>query len=225
LKTAVELYEAFLIEIDRYQSPDAQVIDFLHFWNAAVYSFIENELTQFEVTNTVSDRLMMISHGKVISLNTESCNEPKKSWIVPADYFRLFGIKAQFAYARDYGFANKKGDTYTKPLKKLTADLDGFIAENRFYKPSPKNPFYQILDGKIHFVYESEFTSTNSHLYIKEFALRYVKHPVPLTLSDDFSSFNSSPFGKDVNYLILNLAVVDYMATTEDQRIQLKSKL
>lgn len=224
MKTAVELYEAFLVEIDRYESPDCQVVDFLHFWNAAVYSFIESELRQFESTNTVSDRLRMVSHGRTVGLNSDSCNSPLTEWAIPDDYFRLFGLKGLFRFARDYAFANKKGDEYFKPLKKLTADMDGFILENRFYKPSPKNPFYQILDNKIHFVYQDELAPA-SHLYLKSFTIRYVKHPVSLQLSDDFESFNSSPFPTDVNYLILKIAVLMFMGTTQDERIQLKSKL
>lgn len=224
MKTAVELYEAFLIELDHHGSPNAQVIEFLHFWNRATYAFIENELKDYELTNTVSDRLRMISHSNSFDLNQGGCSAPVKELNIPSDYFRLFGVKGTFEYARDHGFVFKKGEKFVRAITKLTADIEGFILENEFYKPSLKRPYYQILNNKIEFLYEDEL-KPSTEVFIRKVSLRYVKHPVPLSLSDDFQSYNSSPFPVDVNHLILGLAVLLFMGTSEDQRIQLKSKL
>ena len=224
MKSAPEIYEAFLIELDRYQSPDMQVIDFLHFWNTAVYDFIEGELVGFEMTNTVSDRLRMISHKREFPLNSDFCGTPVKSLLIPQEYFRLFGVKGVFKYARDFGFIHKKGDAFERSFKKMTADIDGFTADNRFYKPSSKRPYYEIIDNSIRFLYEDEL-KPSTELYIEKITLRYIKHPVPLALSDDFGSYNESPFPIDVNRLILKIAVILAMGTTEDQRIQLKTQL
>lgn len=222
MKTAVELYEAFLIEIDRYGSPDAQVIDFLHFWNQAVYAFLERELAGFELTNTVSDRLRTLSHRAEFSLNTEGCTAPVRQLDIPENYFRLFGVKGVFRYGSDRGFVQKKGDRFVKTFKKFTADLDGFSHDNRFYRPSIRQPYYQILDNRIHFLYSEELRQA-ADPYLEKVTLRYLIHPRPLELSDNFAAFNSSPFPVDVNRLILKIAVVLFMGTTQDQRIQLKT--
>lgn len=225
MKTALEIYEAFLIELDKHSSPDAEVVDFLHAWRSGVYSFIESELLEFELTNKVTDRLRMISKPLAIDLNTSSdCSKPVKEADLPGDYYRLFGVKAIFEYSKDDDFKKRKGKLMLQPVKKLTADIENFSIGNKYYRPSENNPFYQIFGNRIEFVYET-MDKPADHVFIKQATLRYVKQPEPLELSDDFSSFNSSEFPVDVNMLILKAAVVSYMSSTGDQRIQLKSQL
>jgi hypothetical protein len=222
--TAVEIYEAFLIEIDRHESPDAQVVTFLHHWNTAVYSFIENELSVFELTNVVTDRLRHLSTQKELTVNAASCKAPETSVLIPLDYYRLFGVKGVFEYARDYGFKIKKGELIYKPFRKMNADLEGFVADNFYYAPAINRPFYRIFDNKINFLYGQKGLLSDL-IFLKTLTISYIKHPIPLQLSDSFLSFNSSVFPIDVNRLILKIAVLDYMGSTGDDRVQIKSQL
>lgn len=224
MKTTLEIYEAFLIELDKHSSPDAEVVDFLHAWRTGLYNFIESEMLEFEITNKVTDRLRMISKPLAIEINTSSdCSNPKKEADLPEDYYRLFGVKAILEFSKDDGFKTKKGKVMLKAVRKFTADIENFSLNNKYYRPSENNPFYQIFGNKIQFIYDSEENPAD-HVFIKQATLRYIKQPQPLELSDDFTAFNSSEFPVDVNMLILKAAVISYMSTTGDQRIQMKSQ-
>lgn len=222
MKTAVEIYEAFLIELDKFASPDAEVIDFLHSWHTAVYAFIENELRMFELTNTVTDRLRMLSVPYHAEINQPSCDRPVKHLDLPGDYYRLFGVSALFEYARDERFIKRKGKTFRKPVRKYTADIENFAMENRYYKPNKERPFYRIEGNRLFLVYDTEDKPADE-IFARNISLRYIRQPQKLELSDDFQSFNESEFPVDVNMLILRLAVANRLGTTGDPRIQMKS--
>lgn len=135
--TLRESYEYVLIECNKLKAPSILLEDFVYTFNKAIQQYINSVYNRCEFDQQSTDDLGWLQTRKQITeiIENNRCN-------LPNDYVHLLNCIVTFS--KNSSCANK--NTITSPCRRMTADLYGGVMNNYYLKPTPKRPYYYIIN-------------------------------------------------------------------------------
>lgn len=146
-----QLYEALLIECNKLKAPALLLEDYIYVLNKGIQQYVNLAYNRAEYNQQSSDDLGWLQTKIELKVDKESTNTDFDNKIyvfnLPKDYLHMLGCKAQFTSTGND--KNKCGNssvrTKVSNCSRLTSDLDGGVANNYYFKPSEKKPYYHII--------------------------------------------------------------------------------
>lgn len=247
--TVRDLYDAALIEINKLEAPSMLLEDYNYLINKAIQQKVNKSYNRYEVNQQATDDLLALKKTEKLTINDNGSlmpNETKGYYsYIPHDYMHLLNCVVQFKESDNHGLCGKAGKSTTVVARKLTSDLYPSIINNAYFKPSPKNPYYRIIQTGIDPVksaisaildpcIETEIKNNvildlrlgDTERYTPEFVyIDYIKTPSVINLShDDLVSEQDNTsemeFSDYVCYEIINEFVKLLLENTSDPRLQ-----
>ncbi|GIV35260.1 MAG: hypothetical protein KatS3mg031_2795 [Chitinophagales bacterium] len=134
---SLQLYERFLMDIDKYQTAVADIEEFNRYAARGLDEFIANRYAEFEMVQKRTDDLRLFVRQATLTRTSQSV-----PFVLPDDYRHMLLVTA-----------TSPGDgcrpDYNVVLKKYTADIKGYGTFNYYYMPSEDNRFYQIIEDRL----------------------------------------------------------------------------
>lgn len=246
IRTVKQLYEAFLVNIRKEQSPTLHLRDFNYHINDVISDVIRDIALGFEANQKSLDYLKGIKKLVTIPASPGTFVDPNDtaatpttlqlnpgglfpggtpgslSTPLPFDYRHFTGAVICYEATADIIDACYPANTeFQFPTKRLSADQISAIIGDLFLTPRYDNPYHTIIDNSIYFV-----TGDHPNVDIKEVQFQYLKTPqeVTLTQADAFNQTQDNSqvleFDEHMNYEILMRLVQRIMERNGDPRTQ-----
>lgn len=142
--TARDVYEGVLIELNKVHAPTVTVEEFVYFLNKAVLAFTNDRYNFYAVNQQLSDDLRVLVTGLPINVVPNDIKTDTTGTryvdlnLNIADYFHLLSCELTVTNA----ISNL---TKTYPVKRMTLDMFGAVANNDYLKPALHRPYYLSL--------------------------------------------------------------------------------
>lgn len=206
MKSALELYEGVLRELDKYGSPDFEIHEFNDFINRAQDIYLNEELKAYDMVDAVSDNLSVLVSNKSIPVN-ETDDSENRSGELPEDYRRITGCLAVIRVKTEFdGYS--QGTKLTFPARRMTADSESFSMDNSYFSPIVSRHvirlFRRVKGKSIEILYDTPM-NPNNNILVEAIRLEYIRNPKRIKLSDDYESVEGSEFPENVDDRILSL--------------------
>lgn len=204
MTTAVELYRALTIELDKYESPTFSVNDFNYFWNTSQHEYIHSNYNMFDIKQKELDDLRVLLNVAPITITDNTAP-------LPADYLHLLDVRLVLSKIDPRCEVPEEA---TKSLKKLEADKVGYITNNSYLRPSFEQPYYTIRGNNLIF-YTGDSTIISGEL-------EYLSNFTEVFLDPDRGTANdvNPNFDAYINREILNVCVRKVLENIESPRYQ-----
>lgn len=135
---SIQLYERFLMDVDKYQGAVADVEEFNRYAERAIHEYLVNKYAEFEMTQKRTDDLRPFIRRSTLP----RVPGPSPIYSLPSDYRHMLLVELKSQSERC------DVPTIIYP-KKVTADIKGYAGHNYYYSYS-KNHYYQIIDSNIY---------------------------------------------------------------------------
>ena len=201
--TVIEAYQYFLTKIDKQEIPTLELQDFNYWMKEAELEYKKLKYAEFETKQKRTDDLQfaVVESGELNVVN--------KQVALPDDYMFLLLCKVKL-------IDSTCNTTKTKVCKKMTADLKGYAESNYYWRPSAKNPYYQIMGDKVYFL-----VGDDPNVTVSKAILEYVKNTNSFYINpNNINDVINPSFSEYVCIEILNIAVRLYLENIESPRYQ-----
>lgn len=148
--TAIKLYEAVLIELNKVKAPSMSLSDFVYYFNKATQIYMNQMYNAYEVNQQKVDDLRVIRNTAIlpaIKAQNDMVNAGffSDSYEVelPNDYWHMLNCIIKFRREK-VDKCDPAGSTFVQGAKRLTSDSAPHVIHNHYMKPSYKNPYYYI---------------------------------------------------------------------------------
>lgn len=202
--TALEVYQRAVIDLDKYDTPTFEIVDFNRYAEKAIYEYINEKYLEFETLQKRTDDLrQFIVFNQYITNDLPYID-------LPDDYLRMLKVE----YRIDRGGCEVE-QWFT--AKKTTADKLGYSETNYYWRPSLRNPQYQIIGNRIYFR-----VGEGNHVYIREVRLEYIAVPVLYTIDEaDMTVYSNPPYSDEVDMQIIDKIVRMFQSVTNPEQYQI----
>lgn len=234
--TALELYDAGLIELNKVHAPSLLLDDYNYFINKAIQQYANLAYARLEINQQSTDDIRALKKSfteKLLDKVTNSGFYDHYRVKLPKDYFHLANCIVKYE-AVDENTCTGTKDILSFPARRLSVDLLPNIVNNAYLKPKYNRPYYAILDNGNGIT--TDFSGdTNNYLdiyigdsldkYNPTVYIEYIKTPTKVTLT--FEDLNKDPedsqvleFPDYVCYEIVNIFVRLVMENASNPRLQ-----
>lgn len=234
--TALELYDAGLIELNKVHAPSLLLDDYNYFINKAIQQYANLAYARLEINQQSTDDIRALKKSfteKLLNKVTNSGFYDHYRVELPENYFHLANCIIKYE-AVDENICTGTKDILSFPARRLSVDLLPNIVNNAYLKPKYNRPYYAILDNGNGIT--TDFSGdTNNYLdiyigdglakYNPTVYIEYIKTPAKVTLT--FEDLNKDPedsqvleFPDYVCYEIVNIFVRLVMENASNPRLQ-----
>ena len=144
--TAIQAYEAVLIELNKVKAPSLSLNDFLYFFNKAIQQYFNLMYNNYEITQQKTDDLRVIKSTAILDIypheSSESFFDDIYQVELPDDYVHILNCIIEFI--EENRKCNKPSKKFHQGAKRLTADAASQVINNHYLKPSYRNPYFYI---------------------------------------------------------------------------------
>lgn len=240
--TALQVYDAVLVELNKLKAPSMLLEDFNYFANKACQQYANLAYTRLEVNQQATDDLRVLKTHFTAPLSNCEIEEDgyaeHYSVPLPMDYLHLCNCIVKYKASSE---KNACGKTSTGakayPARRLSVDMLPQIISNAYLCPSKKRPYYYILNNNLKSVtapYPYEYCkSPLLQIYLGDTVseapdvyCEYIKTPSEIQLTWDqvnVTEVDTSQvleFPDYVCYEIVNIIVRLVMENASDPRLQ-----
>lgn len=147
--TAIQVYEAVLIELNKVKAPSLSLEDFIYFFNKASQQYVNMVYNSYEVNQQTVDDLRVIRGTVKLPLSIDEdlsgtgIFDNVYSTYLPDDYFHILNCIVAFKMNRQKN-CHAKDSLVFKGAKRLSSNANSAILNNYYLKPSYKNPYFYI---------------------------------------------------------------------------------
>jgi hypothetical protein len=200
---ALDVYRRCVIDLDKYDTPTFEIEDFNRYAEKAIYEYINEKYSEFELKQKRTDDLRQFVTFSVI-------NVVNQDYItLPNDYLRLLKLEYKINYPPCYN------DIWVV-AQKTTADKLGYSENNYYWKPSINNPQYQLIGDNIYF----RVGGNNS--YITAIRLEYIAKPILYTIDpSNLNVYSNPPYSDEVDMQIIDKIVRMFQGATNPEQYQI----
>ena len=143
-------YEFILIECNKLKAPSILVEDFVYLFNKSIQQYINSVYNLAEYNQQKSDDLSFLLTTSILSKDDsketrQEFGDVVTKFILPKDYMHMMNCIAEFSTIQS-SKCGKNFKTISSPCRRLTSDLYPGILNNYYMKPSPKRPYYHIIN-------------------------------------------------------------------------------
>lgn len=200
---SLEVYRRCVIDLDKYDTPTFEIVDFNRYAERAIYEYINEKYKEFEVTQKRTDDLrQFVTFGTFPNLNNEYIT-------LPADYLRLLSV---YYYITDFDC----GEDRWVIVQKTTADKLGYSETNYYWKPRLTNPQYQIIGDRLYFRVGNDDASR-----IQQVRLEYVAIPQLYYIDEATLTPTNPPYTDEVDMQIIDKIVRMFQSITAPHNYQI----
>lgn len=240
--TALQVYDAVLVELNKLKAPSMLLEDFNYFINKASQQYTNLAYTRLEVNQQATDDLRVLKTHFTAPLTKCTVEEDgyttHYSVPLPMDYLHLCNCIVKYKAGSEKNACGKtNANLKAYPARRLSVDMLPQIISNAYLCPSKKRPYYYILNDNL----KSE-TSPYPYEYCKspilqiylgdtvseapEIYCEYIKTPSEIELTrtqmnvTDVDTSQVLEFPDYVCYEIVNIIVRLVMENASDPRLQ-----
>lgn len=147
--TAIQVYEAVLIELNKVKAPSLSLEDFIYFFNKASQQYVNMVYNSYEVNQQTVDDLRVIRGTVKLPLSIDEdlsgtgIFDNVYSTYLPDDYLHILNCIVAFKMNRQKN-CHAKDSLVFKGAKRLSSNANSAILNNYYLKPSYKNPYFYI---------------------------------------------------------------------------------
>ena len=228
--TALEAYDAGLIELNKVHAPSWLLDDYNYFFNKAIQQYINLVYTRLEINQQALDDIRALKRYDTIELNNKATDGYESHYRVtlPEDYMHLANCIVKYE-ANDENSCTKEKDVKSFPARRLSPDLLPQIVNNSYLKPKYNRPYYSLLDdGETKEEppkYIEIYNGSGLKNYTPSVYIEYIKEPEKIELTEEMLGAvkdNSSKleFPDYVCYEIVNIFVRLVMENASNPRLQ-----
>lgn len=166
--TAIQAYEAVLIELNKVKAPSISLSDFIYLFNKAQQQYVNLMYNAYDLTQQKVDDLRVIKSTAVLDVYNHDSNEVFFNNIfqveLPDDYMHILNCIVEFIdtgcnrcqtpLGESYITVKRDGKIFHEPVqyckrfhqgaKRLTTDAASQVINNFYLKPSYRNPYFYI---------------------------------------------------------------------------------
>ena len=155
--TARQVYEAVLIEMNKYQAPSLLLEEFNYVFNKAIRQFVNKKYNTYDVNQQTTDDLRVLKSTCILKPTKTNLYGLDNDSVIgnsalygatyeadlPLDYLHLLNCICTFKVGKQFKCYDK--DTYVQfAAVRMTADLWPKIINNFYMRPQYKRPYYYI---------------------------------------------------------------------------------
>lgn len=147
--TALQLYNAVLVEVNKVDAPNILLEDFNYLANKAINNYINKRYNIYDVNQQTTDDLRVLKASAILPVTRETkydelgFMDATYEVILPSDYLHMLNCECIYKVNKTY-----KCYTPNKPARakatRLTADLYSQVLDNFWNRPTYKKPYYYI---------------------------------------------------------------------------------
>lgn len=147
--TALQLYNAVLVEVNKVDAPNILLEDFNYLANKAINNYINKRYNIYDVNQQTTDDLRVLKASAILPVIRETkydelgFMDATYEVILPSDYLHMLNCECIYKVNKVY-----KCYTPNKPARakatRLTADLYSQVLDNFWNRPTYKKPYYYI---------------------------------------------------------------------------------
>ena len=243
IKTAIDMYEGLLFNLNKVKAPAIFVDDFIHYVNMAISQHRNKRYNMYDSSQQLTDDLQVLAvnikidenglvlnnKGQTINLfNNNSNNNSNKvitdlgvEFDLPSNYTHILNCISKIQDGTNKCDGSDK--IIETRAKRLTADNYAFILDNSFHKPKVNRPYFYLRDNKIEIRFGKKGT-------LKEISIDYLREPVKVSLtqaeinekvSTGVDNSQILEFNEYTNYEILRELTTLVLDHNSDPRIQI----
>jgi len=199
---SLQVYQRCVIDLDKYDTPTFEIVDFNRYSERALYEYINEKYKEFEVTQKRTDDLrQFVIFNTFPNINNEYIT-------LPSDYLRLLSVWYRIT---DYDC----GQDRWVIVQKTTADKLGYSENNYYWRPSLRNPQYQIIQDRLYFR-----VGTDNASAITDVRLEYIGIPQLYYINENDLTFTTPPYTDEVDMQIVDKIVRIFQSSTNLQGYQ-----
>lgn len=232
LKTAEDIYKAFLHKITRERSTEVNPEKFNRYINLAQIEWVKNKLPLHQFDQKRIDDLQIlhvvtddIDYQAIPAKGTEGMTAcmfgyptPGNNIIADLHYPALMhGIAAMFQINYKASLCNADGVSDWVKATYLKSDAYSFSMSNVYTRPQDDRLYFQIIGNKVKLL--TGLSSGISKTTGKLMRLEYYRYPGEIVYSVVEGQSRSSEFNTTQNAEIVNIAVTSFLERSEDKRL------
>lgn len=147
--TAIQLYEAVLIELNKVQAPSLSLPDFIYFFNKATQQYVNETYNSYEINQQRVDDLRVVRGSaqlaleRVVPAGNANLYSSVYQTYLPDDYLHILNCIVEFQVTHSTKCRTDNQLVYYG-AKRLTSDASPQVINNFYLKPSYKNPYFYI---------------------------------------------------------------------------------
>ena len=184
MKTALELYNGVLYELNQFSAAEFDIADFNYFVNKAVERIIDRDILIFKDTQVMSDALRTLQSEISIEFIDELSN-PVRVKSLPDGIRDEINVIPTFKYVKEIG-CHKSGDKVKYAAKLLTGDMESFILDNSYHRPLVNRPYYKLIGNEISIKFDN--SGENDNVVISELFLEYFRYQKNIVLGQNYQT-------------------------------------
>ena len=149
--TAIQVYEAVLIELNKVKAPSISLSDFVYYFNKAQQIYMNQMYNAYEVNQQKVDDLRVIRDTAILPAIKASNVMTKAGFFtdsyeveLPSDYWHMLNCIIKFKRVKATSKCDNSGEYFNQGAKRLTSDATPHVIHNHYMRPSYKNPYYYI---------------------------------------------------------------------------------
>lgn len=150
--TALELYDAALIEVNKLEAPSLLLEDYNYFINKAIQQYVNKVYNRYDINQQSTDDLRVLKGTAVLPLikdiSTITTLDMLKSVYVttlPSDYLHILNCIVEYDGLAGSSKCNTSGgQKITYSARKLTSDMYPVLLTNAYMRPMYKRPYFFI---------------------------------------------------------------------------------
>lgn len=237
--TALEAYDAGLIELNKVHAPSLLLDDYNYFFNKAIQQYINLVYTRLEINQQALDDIRALKRFYEVELNNKVTDGYESHYRVnlPGDYMHLANCIVKYTENEKKDCAAEE-DVKSFPARRLSPDLLPQIVNNSYLKPTYNRPYYSLFDivenKAVVLIAPTEPESSPNYIeiyngtglknYTPSVYIEYIKEPEKIELTEAMLSGNEKPkeleFPDYVCYEIVNIFVRLVMENASNPRLQ-----
>lgn len=207
---AVLVYESLLREVNRFEAPEIDYLDFNYWIAEGINKLMLDEIESYELSQTVTDTLRAVLKEKEVVVNATSDTDARE-FIVETDYRHLMKCFVTFKYklVTNKYEVNSLRSTHTK---RLTGDAEAFIYDNFYQRPllsdNDSRIYHRVFDNKIRILFEKDPSVPEGVVFINKVKYEYFAEPLKIKLAmveGELESEQNSIFPEHVTKKIIKL--------------------
>jgi|DewCreStandDraft_4_1066084.scaffolds.fasta_scaffold05049_11 hypothetical protein len=203
---SLEIYERCVIDLDKYDTPTFEIVDFNRYAERALYEYINEKYKEFEMVQKRTDDLRQF-----VVFNTFP-NTNNVYITLPNDYLRLLSV---WYYIEDFDCNTDRWVI----VQKTTADKLGYSENNYYWKPKLTNPQYQIIGNNLYFRVGDDDASRILQVRLEYIAIPTLYYIDPITLVP-----SNPPYTDEVDMQIIDKIVRIFQSATNIQGYQVSTQ-
>lgn len=149
--TAIQLYEAVLIELNKVKAPSMSLSDFVYYFNKATQLYMNQMYNAYEVNQQKVDDLRVIRKTAILTPYIPSNDMIDGGFFtqsyeveLPTDYWHILNCIVRFQDNNKNHKCKEAGRQFNQGAKRMTSDQASQVIHNFYMQPSVRNPYYYI---------------------------------------------------------------------------------